>query len=148
MEPTLEAINGGGGSVKVGTTGTISVLMSKELESTKPDLSRPKPKTSANEPSSSSLSTSGFTKTPKEPEIHKRTKTQARKSHQIPMLSDDNISIDGTPIRPKKPVRKGPAAGVVDIVDIKCGGSNRKWVNPITDRLKKISFSKLSESII
>ncbi|GFP90006.1 hypothetical protein PHJA_001144400 [Phtheirospermum japonicum] len=139
MEPTLEAIKGGGGSIKVGTTGTISALMSKELEPNKPASSRPKPKTSR--------STSGFIKNPKGPETLKRTKIQSRRTHQIPMLSDDNISIDGTPIRPKKPARKGPA-GVVEIVDIKCGGSDRKWVNPITDRLKKISFSKLSESII
>ncbi|PIN15371.1 hypothetical protein CDL12_11991 [Handroanthus impetiginosus] len=35
MVQTLEAIRGGGGSIKVGTTGKISALMSRELESTK-----------------------------------------------------------------------------------------------------------------
>lgn len=33
MVQTLETIRGGGGSIKVGTTGTISALMSRELDS-------------------------------------------------------------------------------------------------------------------
>ncbi|KAL6543184.1 hypothetical protein OROHE_010704 [Orobanche hederae] len=145
MEPSLEAIKGGGGSIKVGSTGTISALMSKELHSTK-STSRPKPKTPPDEPSSSR--SSNTSKTSKGPESTKRTKPHNRSTHQIPMLgADDNISIDGTPIRRPKPVKKGPA-GVVEIVDVKCGSSDRKWVNPITDRLKKLNFSKLSESII
>ncbi|CAL5359907.1 unnamed protein product [Camellia sinensis] len=44
MVPTLEAIKGGGGSIKVGSTGTIGTLMSRELESTKSDPQTPRKK--------------------------------------------------------------------------------------------------------
>ncbi|KAL8046402.1 hypothetical protein ABFX02_08G175500 [Erythranthe guttata] len=142
MAQTLEAIRGGGGSVKLGTIGTVSALMSRELDSTK--------STSANVPSvdEASSSTSNF-KNHKLPENTKRTtKNQTRTTTQIPMLkSDDTISTDGTPIRQKKSIKKGPA-GIVEIVDIKCGSSDKKWVNPIKHRLKKLGFSKLSHSIV
>ncbi|GER54875.1 light-independent protochlorophyllide reductaseiron-sulfur ATP-binding protein [Striga asiatica] len=140
MEPTLEAINSNGGSVKVGTTGTISALMSKELDSTKSTTSR----TSLDEPSSNR--NTNALKNPRNTENTKRMKSHNRSTHQIPMLTADDMSLDGTPIRPK-PMKKGPT-NVVEIVDIKCGGSDRKWVSPITDRLKKLNFSKLSESIV
>ncbi|KAK1583908.1 hypothetical protein Q3G72_028091 [Acer saccharum] len=35
MVQTLEAVKGSGGSIRVGTTGTISALMTRELESVK-----------------------------------------------------------------------------------------------------------------
>ncbi|KAL7103478.1 hypothetical protein ACP275_08G182000 [Erythranthe tilingii] len=141
MAQTLEAIRGGGGSIKLGTIGTVSALMSRELDSAK--------STSANVPSvdEASSSTSSF-KNHKLPENTKRTtKNHTRTTTQIPMLkSDDTISTDGTPIRQKKPIKKGP--GIVEIVDIKCGSSDKKWVNPIKHRLKKLGFSKLSHSIV
>ncbi|XP_057795355.1 uncharacterized protein LOC131011604 [Salvia miltiorrhiza] len=146
MAQKLEAIRGGGGSIKVGTTGTISALMSRELESasqvpgtcTSVSAStgdaaprRLKPGTSADEASSSSGA--GSFRSHKDPE-------NSRRKHgtpQIPMLTAyDNTSVDGTPTR-NKPAKKGH--GMVEIVDIKCG-------NPITHRLKKLSFSKLSDS--
>ncbi|CAA2953693.1 Hypothetical predicted protein [Olea europaea subsp. europaea] len=163
MVQTLEAIKGGGGSIKVGSTGTISVLMSRELESSNsasqtPDTSRNdsfpasvtspadetssrrlKSKTPVNEASSSGTSSANH----KVSETTTRKKHYMGKTHQIPMLKADNISIDGTPIRPK-PARKGSA--MVEIVDIKCGNPDRTWTSPITNRLKKLSFSKLSEN--
>lgn len=141
MAQKLEAIRGGGGSIKVGTTGTISALMSRELESVKSASSsastggetsrRPKPATSADEASSSNA-TGSF----------KNHENSRRKHHingtpRIPMLEAYDASVDGTPIR-KKAVKKGH--GIVEIVDIKCR------VNPITHRLKKLSFSRLSDS--
>lgn len=41
MVQTLESIRGGGGSIKVGTTGTIGALMSRELDSIKSVLQTP-----------------------------------------------------------------------------------------------------------
>uniref|UniRef100_A0A5B7ASP6 Uncharacterized protein n=1 Tax=Davidia involucrata TaxID=16924 RepID=A0A5B7ASP6_DAVIN len=164
MVQTLEAIKGGGGSIKVGTTGTISALMSRELESMKsapqlpvssrnksPSVSvlvpsgattakRLKPKRSVDEASSSSSNSDNH----KRPEISQKTKHHNQRTHKIPMLGSDNISLDGTPIR-EKPEKKGPY--IVEIVDIKCGNPDRTWASPITNRLKKLGFSKLSESI-
>ncbi|KAL0320781.1 UNVERIFIED_CONTAM: hypothetical protein Sradi_5339600 [Sesamum radiatum] len=153
MVQALEAVRGGGGSIKVGTTGTVSALMTRELESTKseskvPSLStsvsvltadttprREKPGTSAGEVGSSSSTSS--CKNHKGPETARRRKHHSGSS-ETPMLTADDISIDGTPIR-RKPVKKGISA--VAIVDIKCG------VNPITNRLKKLGFSKSSNKL-
>ncbi|KAL2518547.1 Uncharacterized protein Adt_14794 [Abeliophyllum distichum] len=163
MVQTLEAIKGGGGSIKVGSTGTISVLMSRELESSNsaarmPDTHRNdsspasvsspadetssrrlKSKTLVDEASSSGTSSVNH----RVPETMTKKKHYVGKTHQIPMLEADNISIDGTPIRPK-PAKKG--SGMVEIVDIKCGNLDRTWASPITNRLKKLGFSKLSEN--
>ncbi|KAK4398504.1 hypothetical protein Sango_1325900 [Sesamum angolense] len=121
MVQTLEAIRGGGGSVKVGTTGTISALMSREIESTRSESKTPslctsvpvaagditprklKPRTSMDEASSSGTSN---VKNDKGPETVKKSKHYSGGTHQIPMLAADNISIEGTPIR-QKPVKKG-----------------------------------------
>ncbi|KAG6387410.1 hypothetical protein SASPL_152597 [Salvia splendens] len=149
MAQKLEAIRGGGGSIKVGTTGTISALMSRELESAKSASQLPCPctsvpastvdatprrlkqGTSADEASSSSSSRGTFGN-------HKDLDNSRRKhgTPQIPMLTAyDDTSVDGTPIR-KKGSKKGQ--GMVEIVDIKCR-------NPIAHRLKKLSFSKLPD---
>ncbi|KAA8523707.1 hypothetical protein F0562_010130 [Nyssa sinensis] len=166
MVQTLEAIKGGGGSIKVGTTGTISALMSRELESMKsapqlpvssrnisPTVSvlvpggsttakRLKPKTLSTDEASSSSNNNSINH--KGPEISRKTKQYNQRTHQIPMLGSDNISLDGTPIR-EKPEKRVPY--IVEIVDIKCGNPDRSWASPITNRLKKLGFSKLSESI-
>ncbi|KAL3508509.1 hypothetical protein ACH5RR_027910 [Cinchona calisaya] len=163
MVQRLEAIRGGGGSIKVGTTGTIGALMSRELESIKPELQKPatfgnmsltdcnllpagastrktfKSKRLVNEASSSSNRANYIS-----PEIIRKTKHYSRKS-QIPMLDSDNISVDGTPIRQKSDKRLSYRT---EYVDIKCGSPDRAWASPITNRLKKLGFSKLSESII
>lgn len=158
MAQKLEAIRGGGGSIKVGTTGTISALMSRELESAKSASPVPstcsssvstltgnatprrlKPGTSADEASSSSGT--GSFRNRKDPENLR--KHQRGGTPQIPMLTAYDTSVDGAPIR-KRPVKKG--YGVVEIVDIKCGIPDKIWVNPITHRLKKLSFSKFSDS--
>lgn len=160
MVQSLEAIRGGGGSVKVGTTGKIGALMSREIESTKAaskilsfstsiavlgsDIGCRKlnKRTSVDEASSSATAN---IKSGKAPESLRKIKHHVvRSTHHIPMLAADNISLDGTPIR-QKPTRRGP--GLVEIVDIKCGNPEKTWRTPITNRLKKLSFTKLSESI-
>ncbi|KAB1200069.1 hypothetical protein CJ030_MR0G008544 [Morella rubra] len=162
MVQTLEAIKGGGGSIRVGTTGTISSLMTRELDSINsaaqmPVSSRTKPQAvpvaitcGATTPkilqprkSSDAASSSYIDQTI--PEITRKTKRETRKTHRIPMLSSDNRALDRTPSR-EKIDKKG--SSIVDIVDIKCGNQDRAWASPITNRLKKLGFSKLSESII
>ncbi|XP_057951005.1 uncharacterized protein LOC131145839 [Malania oleifera] len=168
MAQTLDAIKGGG-SIKVGTTGRIGALMTRELESIKsapqtPASSRTKallnpvsvpcsatipkilkPRRSLDEGSSSGGgSSSTATSGRKSLEIAQKTKSFNRKTHRIPMLSSDNISSDGTPTREKKD-KKGP---YVEIVDIKCGRTDRAWASPIKNQIKKLGFSKLSESIV
>ncbi|KAJ4726107.1 DNA replication regulator sld2 like [Melia azedarach] len=159
MVQKLEAIKGGGGSIKIGTTGTISSLMTRELESVKsapqtprtPPVSvacgatsvkRLQPRKSSDEASTSS-SNNNINR--RSPEIARKTKSYNKSTYQIPMLGSDNVVLDRTPIRQKSD-KKGP--NIVEIVDIKCGHPERAWANPITNKLKKLGFSKLSESII
>ncbi|XP_073039644.1 uncharacterized protein [Primulina eburnea] len=160
MVQTLEAIRGGGGSIKIGTTGTIGALMSRELDSAKYATKvsdscasvsaptgestprEPKSKTSKDEASSSGPN---IAKNRKCPENVRRSKLNSGGTHHIPMLTSCDISIDGTPIR-KIPIKKG--SNMVEIVDLKCGNSDRTWVNPITNRLKKLGFSKLSDNVV
>ncbi|MCD7449868.1 hypothetical protein HAX54_001911 [Datura stramonium] len=164
MAQTLEAIKVGGGSIEVGTTGKVSALMSRELDSKKSSSQAPassrnksptvcgfiagsatspkrmKPRTSGDEASSSGTSKHNN----KIPEFRK-TKHDSRKTHQIPILESENISVDGTPIS-KKPDRKGPF--MVEIVDVKCRNMDRTWARPIKNSLKKLGFTKLSESSV
>lgn len=145
MVQTLQDIRGGGGSIKLGTTGTISALMSRELEAKDSAL---KVVPSLNSSASISTSDEAFrtlksgdeasssgVKNHKCPQIPRKDNTP-----RIPMLKSDDTTVDGTPAT-KKPVKK------VDIVGIKCGNPNKLWVNHITYRLKKLGFSKLSDSV-
>ena len=61
------------------------------------------------------------------------------------MLGSDNIALDRTPRRQKSDKK---VSNLVEVVDIKCGNPDRAWASPITNRLKKLGFSKLSESIV
>ncbi|EEF39425.1 uncharacterized protein LOC8260804 [Ricinus communis] len=165
MVQKLEAIKGGGGSIKVGTTGTISALMTRELESIKsaPQVSvfhQDKPKTvpvsvpcSADSPkrqarkSSDEASSSGCSNTinRRSPETPRKMKSFSKSTHRMPMLRSENVTLDRTPSR-EKTNKKGP--NIVEVVDIKCGHPDKAWASPITSKLKKLGFSKLSESII
>ena len=166
MVQKLEAIKGGGGSIKVGTTGTISSLMTRELDSIKsapqtPVSFRHKPQTipvsvacgSATpkrlqlRKSLDGASTSGSSNrmSYKSPQTAPKTKSFRKNIHQIPMLGSDNIALDRTPSRQKSDKK---VSNIVEVVDIKCGNPDRAWASPITNRLKKLGFSKLSESIV
>lgn len=63
----------------------------------------------------------------------------------MPMLGSDNITVDRTPRREKSDKK---ATNIMEIVDVKCGNPDRSWTNPITSKLKKLGFSKLSESTV
>ncbi|XP_043689414.1 uncharacterized protein LOC122640320 [Telopea speciosissima] len=163
MVPTLDAIKGGGGSVRIGATGTVGSLMTRELDSVKrspqsskssprksptlsvsvPCVSRPKrlPRTTV----VNVASTSGSSSNHKSPGSTRKTRSSVlKKSHSIPMLGSDDTIVDNSPNR-KKPDKKG--SYIVEVVDLKCGSHDRPWSNPITHQLRKLSFSKLSERI-
>ncbi|XP_056163979.1 uncharacterized protein LOC115667093 [Syzygium oleosum] len=163
MVQTLEAIKGGGGSIRIGTTGTISALMTRELESIK---SAPKtPISPRNRPRPQVVSISCRATTPKRPqqrksmdgasssncaderslEVPRKTKGHGRTNTELPMLAGDDVALDGTPERRKTDKK---VTNIVEVVDIRCGNADRAWAGPITNRLKKLSFSKLSESIV
>lgn len=166
MAQTLEAIKVGGGSIRVGTTGKVSVLMSRELDSRTPSSQTPtssrnksptvcgfiagsatspkrmKPRTTSDEASSSGTTSKHNSKSP---ESLRKTKHNNRKTHQIPILESENISVDGTPICQKSD-RKGPC--MVEIVDVKCKSMDRTWAIPIKNSLRKLRFTKLSDSSV
>ncbi|XP_024967608.1 uncharacterized protein LOC112507308 [Cynara cardunculus var. scolymus] len=152
MVQTLEAIKGGGGSIKVGSTGTINALMTRELQSIKvaspktalePTDAATDTKPKADEASTSSSNTMNE----KHTSIPQKTKHHhTRKGSRNPILHhSDSVSVDGSgsPNR-RKTDKKGSC--MVEIVDIKCGVPDKNWANPITNRFKKLSFSKLSET--
>lgn len=187
MVQKLEAIKGGGGSIKVGTIGTISSLMTREIEASSSSFHTTlKTRKSVNEGSSSVMNSSfkqrnpqteGRTRsqnqhrisvisatTPKRqkqklaplddlgnsplckgtlrrrPDSSGKTRNHKRSS-DIPMLGSENIHLEKTPIR-EKPPRKG--SNLVHVVDIHCGHST----GLLSNRLKKLGFSKLSHSFM
>ncbi|KGN57999.1 uncharacterized protein LOC101215948 [Cucumis sativus] len=167
MVQKLQPIKGGGGSVKVGATGTISSLMMRELESMRS--ASKKPVTSKNKSSSAATTTtvSSAASIPKRlgqsksfvevsdrrynsvnnrsfGNSHNATKTGSRDVHRMPMLSSNDVYTDGNSYR-EKPERKGLRA--VAIVDVKCNNPDRAWASrPLSSRLRKLGFSKLSET--
>ncbi|TKY57261.1 hypothetical protein E2542_SST21707 [Spatholobus suberectus] len=168
MAQSLEGIKGGGESIKLGTTGTISSLMTRELDhissASQKQVSsrsrtqtlpvsvpcgsttqrRPQPRKSSVEASSSGSSKNTNRRGP-DNGLSQKTKTNGRNTQRIPMLGSDKCSVDRTPVREKNN-KKIP--NIVEIVDIKCGNAEKAWATPLASRLKKLGFSKLSESII
>ncbi|KAL5972703.1 hypothetical protein ACLOJK_039508 [Asimina triloba] len=157
MVPTLEAIKGGGGSIKVGSTGTIASLMNKELESTNhmprasissgrktptvpvyvpcgaiPRRTQPR-KNSPNEASSSS----GGQNIPVN--AQKMRSSLQKNDHHVPMLCSESIPMERDASN-EKPNKKG--SSLVEVVDLKCGNPDKVWCS----RRKRTSFSKLSET--
>ncbi|KAH9621447.1 hypothetical protein KSS87_001304 [Heliosperma pusillum] len=184
MATTLEGIRGGGGSVRVGTIGTISSLMTRELESSKsspgyretipvktrksmdeassssskhknPDFSRktrgqkshnvpvlgvttlkrPKQTTPLEDVGNSSVRQA---MSKKSPDASSKTRSH-RSNSQIPMLGSENIHLDKTPLRDLS-MKKG--VNIVEMVDVGCGNPS------LSNRLKKLGFSKLSQSFM
>ncbi|XXG68959.1 hypothetical protein AAC387_Pa06g1936 [Persea americana] len=177
MVQTLKSIHEGGGSIIVGTTGTISNLMTKEMDSLKqiPESStssRKKPQTApvsvpcgaiprkslqkrnpANEASSSNSNNNSnntnnniSSSSHRNPGNTQKSKSDLQKNdHHIPMLRSGDVSTTDGKANREKSDKKGP--NIVEVVDLKCGHPDRTWSSPITNRLKKLSFSKLSENV-
>ncbi|XP_038899712.1 uncharacterized protein LOC120086960 [Benincasa hispida] len=158
MVQKLQPTKGGGGSIKVGATGTISSLMMRELESMR---SGPKKPVNSKNKSSSAASVPKRLQQSKSFEevsnrsynsvnsrsfgnSHNATKIGSRDVHRMPMLSSNDVYTDGNSYR-EKPERKGLRA--VAIVDVKCNNPDRAWASrPLSSRLRKLGFSKLSET--
>ncbi|KAK7385952.1 hypothetical protein VNO78_31952 [Psophocarpus tetragonolobus] len=124
MAQSLEGIKGGGGSIKLGTTGTIGSLMTRELDhissapkkqvfSTRSKTQtlpvsvpcgnsttqkRLQPRKSSVEASSSGSSKNANRRGPGNG-ISQKTKTNGRNTQRIPMLGSDKCSVDRTPKR-------------------------------------------------
>ncbi|XP_057725016.1 uncharacterized protein LOC130940794 [Arachis stenosperma] len=169
MPQNLEGIKGGGGSIKLGTTGTIGSLMTRELNqiSSTPHKQVPsrtkhrtlpvsvacssatpkrlQPRKSSDEASSSGGSKSTNTNHRFPSKAVQKTKSSGRSTHRIPILGYDNFPVDRSPAREKND-KKIP--NIVEVVDIRCGNADKAWATPLASRLKKLGFSKLSESII
>ncbi|XP_027062435.1 uncharacterized protein [Coffea arabica] len=72
----------------------------------------------------------------------KKVHNQSPSAQSIPMLESEDISLERTPARGCQERRK---TRIVEIVDLKCGNSGKGWSSPITDQLRRLSFSKLSD---
>uniref|UniRef100_A0A0A9HFH9 Uncharacterized protein n=1 Tax=Arundo donax TaxID=35708 RepID=A0A0A9HFH9_ARUDO len=158
MPCATELVHGEGGTIKVGTTGTIGSLMTKELETIKvasqeaatPRLRRqscpvsvpcgasPRKivlrKSSSNVTSSSS--SNGRTDCVSAEEACKSRRIARRHTFSSPILHSDGAVVDRSPKADK--AKKGNAYSV-EVVDIRCS-------NPMSSRLRKLRFSKLSET--
>ncbi|XP_043690611.1 uncharacterized protein LOC122641440 isoform X2 [Telopea speciosissima] len=146
MVSTLDAIKGGagGGSVRIGATGTISSLMGRELASVK--RSPQSPKSSLRKSPTIPVSVPCVSRTKRQSRTvvdEASTRGSSNKAHSVPMLGSDDIVIDNSHNR-KKTDKKG--SYIVEVVDLKCGSHERAWSNSITHQFRKLSFSKLSQS--
>ena len=166
MPHSPEIPTGNGDQIKVGTTGKVSSLMSRELESVKqsaqassssgkkhqdPPVSVPcgySPKKTQlrknppNDPGSSSNSSSSSNFDSKSPADAQKPKPKPRRNeHRAPMLAATEITPEKNTSKEKteKKKKKGHTY-IAEVVDLKCN-------NPMSSRLKKLGFSKLSESI-
>ncbi|CAL9095695.1 unnamed protein product [Musa acuminata var. zebrina] len=162
MPQKEDATNDDGGSVKIGTTGTIGSLMTREIESMKQASSSAQRKqqtgpvsvpcganprkalqrrNQTNEYGStgSSSSGTGHTHCSNHEDAQKSQHTPRKKGHRhAPILRSDDSPTNRNLDTDK--VEKKVHTYMVKVVDLKCG-------NPMSSRLKKLSFSKLSESI-
>ncbi|KAJ1691638.1 hypothetical protein LUZ63_015793 [Rhynchospora breviuscula] len=148
------ATSKGVASINVGSTGTIGVLMSKELDSTTKNLARAKTSSPSStdtkkmQSSPISVPCGGIVMLNRKMQRNKtmpiREKPRVvnpRKSSQIPILhSNDNIILERSASMTDRSKWKGQNCNFVKVVDLKCG------INPMSSRLRKLGFSKLSES--
>ncbi|KAK7387059.1 hypothetical protein VNO78_27547 [Psophocarpus tetragonolobus] len=158
----MEGTKGDEAAVTVGTTGTISLLMTRELDQMSSIPHQEVSSTSKPRISISSGSTSSTSKQPQprksfeasssrssniinhmSPGIGLKTKLNGKHTHQIPMLGSHSLPMEISPVTKKKDKKK--KSKIVVVVDIKCGYVDKTWATPITNSLKKLGFSKLSE---
>ncbi|KAJ8460183.1 hypothetical protein OPV22_033109 [Ensete ventricosum] len=153
MPRAADAIHDDGGSVKIGATGTIGTLMTRELESQKhseqvsstqrkqqtvpvsiPCGANPRRalqrRNQTDEHGSTRRSSGGSNSEQAHCANHAR-----RNGHRTPMLRYDDSPVNRT----MDTDRVGKKAYTVEIVDLKCS-------SPLSSQLKKLGFSKLSVS--
>ena len=110
-----------GETVQVGSTGTIGSLMSRELQSMK---------------NTKSTEVNSDRKTPSTSVPH--GPHQKKVKHKAPMLCSESMRANKSTGQGNT-VKKG--SSFVEVVDLKCN-------NPMGNRLKKLGFSKLSDSVV
>jgi hypothetical protein len=159
MPCAAELVHGEGGAIKVGTTGTIGSLMTRELEAVKvtpqaaatPRLRRQgclvsvpcgaSPRKVVLRKSSSNVtnnsSNNGRTDRVSAEEACKTRGVSRRHTFSSPILHSDGMLADRS-LNTEKAKKKGNKYGV-EVVDVKCS-------NPMSSRLRKLGFSKLSET--
>jgi hypothetical protein len=143
----------GDAPIKVGSTGTVGVLMSRELGNTTKNLTQAK---------TSYFSSTDQRKSQTSPVTvrcggmgvlnrkMRRNKTMPikekprvinpGKSSQVPILHSNDIITERSTSMMDRSKKKGRNCNFVQVVDLTCGG------NPMSSRLRKLGFSKLSES--
>ena len=157
MPCATELVHGEGSAIKVGTTGTIGSLMTRELDAIKvepqatatPRLRRQgcpvsvscgaTPRKVVLRKSSSDVSSSSNgnrTDRVSAEEACKSRRASRRNTFNSPMLRSDCALVDRSPNTGK--TKKGSVHGV-EVVDVKCG-------NLMSSRLRKLGFSRLSET--
>lgn len=150
-----EAAKSNGEAIQVGTTGTIGSLMTRELESMKhmppaSVISDRKTQTAPVsvpcgatpkkvQPRRNPLNDSGSSSSSGHGNGHGHAQSLPKNGHKVPMLSNESISA-GRGASQGKATKKG-SSFMVEVVDLKCN-------NPMSSRLKKLGFSKLSESVM
>ncbi|XP_062186337.1 uncharacterized protein LOC133889932 [Phragmites australis] len=157
MPCATELVHGEGGAIKVGTTGTIGSLMTRELETIKvaPQAATTRrlrrqscpvsvpcgvsPRKIVLRNNSSNVSSSSRSRTDRASaeEACKPRRIARRQTFNSPMLHSDSVLVDRSP-NADKAKKKGNVYGV-EVVDVKCS-------NPMSSRLRKLGFSKLSET--
>ncbi|KAJ1291135.1 hypothetical protein BS78_02G295400 [Paspalum vaginatum] len=162
MARATELVHGEPGAIKVGATGTIGSLMTRELDAIKvapqaaasPRLRRqgcpvsvscgstPRKailRKSSSDVSSSRSSNGNGNRSDRvsSEEACKPRRVSRRNTFDSPMLRSDGALVDQSPSAGKAK-KKGGVYGV-EVVDVKCS-------NPMSSRLRKLGFSKLSET--
>lgn len=138
MTQTADVPNSNGNQVKLGTTGKIGSLMSKELESIKKS------------PHASASTSSSPRKLQKPPVSvpcgYSPRKSQPRKNSENGQKIEtckielpDAVETEKRSTNLEKQEKKKKHVHIVEVVDIKCN-------NPMSSRIKKLGFSRLSES--
>ncbi|CAA6668719.1 unnamed protein product [Spirodela intermedia] len=138
-----EAAKNNGERIQVGTTGTIGSLITRELESMKhiPPASAISDRKTQSGPVSVPCGATPKKVQPRRNPLNGNDSAQGlpKNGHKVPMLSSESTSAAGSTGQGKA-TKKG-SSFLVEVVDLKCN-------NPMSSRLKKLGFSKLSESVI
>ncbi|KAJ3705276.1 hypothetical protein LUZ61_008981 [Rhynchospora tenuis] len=144
--------------IKVGSTGTVASLMSRELDNIK--ITQITPQDAATSSSNANTRRKKYQSGPvsvpcgantrkivnpkksnlSKEEGDKLPRNVRRNGHDAPILRGDCVGTEQTPNPSSAKSGKKGHLNAVEVVDLKCN-------NPMSSRLRKLGFSKLSESI-
>ncbi|KAI3789491.1 hypothetical protein L2E82_02288 [Cichorium intybus] len=141
-----------GGRIRIGATGKVSALMMQEIDSNRKTISKKPVIRIQTAPVSISCGAASTKRLRRMTAVDGGSSSNGRQikagkkktTHQIPMLHSEDLWMDKTPIRGKE--RKKVTQRIVETVDLKCGKNDGDWsMNPITNQLRRLSFSKISD---